>query len=202
LAELQGKKWIRSEERLFLLKKWAGGKTSEYDANKIISRLDIAHQHGKLDNAILVKLLTVILNNKGMPVSERRNALFLAGRIYKVSKQKEDIFSFLITQVKNAKEENLRYGAAYALRNFVSLDGKQAAIVQTLKKNSKDKKLVEILQEALDRSEREEKKEKSKESKQSLENSKGISPVLIAAGGVVVLLLGFALLRARKRAKR
>ena len=97
------------------------------------------------------------MGNQGIPAPQRRNCLSLAGLTYHRSKgdaarEKDDIVSFLLEQTENAKEETLRHGAAYALRNFVRLDDEQAARLEAIKAKSQDLKLNSIIAEALTRS--------------------------------------------------
>lgn len=150
LVNLVGEKWIRSEKRSSIMEKWVSGDIDKYIASKVVSRFDIAHQLNEINNSLFVSLLSKFIKNKDAPVSERLNALFCVGIAYK-SDRRNELFDLLLSQIKEADQKELKYGAAYALRNFVVLDEKQRLAIMDVKKATKDKRLISILDEVLEK---------------------------------------------------
>lgn len=149
-SSVKGKAWNASGERLNLLQKCAAGPLSEYEAIRVVERLGDIQQAGEIEDKILLGILRTAVDNQQMPFEDRESALWVVGHISKCGKDEGLAFKLLVDEIKGAKEEQIRLAAAHALRNFVPLDKERTAIVKTLKETIQDKRVADVLQEALE----------------------------------------------------
>jgi len=149
LSNMEGSNWQTSEKRFDLLKRWAGGKYTEYDASQIASRFSAVVKSGTVDDLALLNLLKANINNYDMPITVRQNAVRLIGVISQRARDEGMAFQALTEIVKDAKEEDLKIVAAHTINNFVPLVGDRFSIIQGLKAQAANKKVADALEEAL-----------------------------------------------------
>jgi hypothetical protein len=151
-AKIVHGEWTNSAARRSLFQNWAKARLSDYEADCVLSRLDIGAQRGDVDYGTLVRVLRVAIENGDWPLPARSRALFIVGNAHRSSVDgKGEIFSLLISQISDAKLEKLQYAAACSLRNFVTLDQAQMTILATVKEHVTNKKVASVIEQALAR---------------------------------------------------
>lgn len=150
-----GVAWQASQRRKHLLGQWVSGETDEYDASVVRTRVDLVAQHpGGLDYETILGLVKTAMENEGMPVSVRRNYLYPLRWIYERSELGDECFGYLVELVSENKHNEIRQGAAYAIRNFVDLDQQRVAVLEQIMAGLKDQQLRQILLEAINQKSR------------------------------------------------
>ena len=149
LSEIEDTPWRTSKKRLVLFNKWVSKAMSKDDAALIISRLDVAAQHSELEDKTILKLLEIVIGNKGIPPVARLNGIRLVGFITKRDKDDGLGFEILVRIIKDSDEENFKMIAAHTIKNNVSIDGDRFSIIQSLRAQTTDKNVADPLEYAL-----------------------------------------------------
>jgi hypothetical protein len=118
-AKTKGDQWIRSERRSSLFDEKVRNKLSQHEADTLVSWLDEALQVGALDHKLLHGLMEKMIWNDAIPVTTRRHCLFLVGRAYKKSVNKNELLSLLTGCVTGANNAEIRRAAAQSIRNCI-----------------------------------------------------------------------------------
>lgn len=113
-------------------------------------------QHEGLRYADVLDLVRRAIGNDSIPLELRRSSLWVVGAILEGQENSRLAFAFLTEQIKSAREERVRNGAAYVLRNFLKLDKAQRAEVRALAGLVDDEEVRRVLLEAVEASEQRE----------------------------------------------
>jgi hypothetical protein len=149
-ATSKGDNWVQSEKRILLLGEKLRGKLSKYEADELLTRLDKANQVGELSDKQLHRLIKEMMRNENLPVSTRRQCVFLAGRACQKSGQVSEWFSLLSGALTDSQDAEIRYAAAHSIKNCaVPLSQSQKATLERIANETRDKKLSSILKNTL-----------------------------------------------------
>ena len=144
--------WVGSEVRGQLLREWVSSDEIGAEAAVAKDRLDVAAQRGELDEHTLLGLMKVATLNRNIPLGVRRDCCRILGTIVKKSKSGKTAdrsYEYLLELVTAAKDQQIRVGAAYAIRNFAPLNESRTALLKKAAAASQDEKVGAILDEAI-----------------------------------------------------
>jgi hypothetical protein len=153
LDEVQSKKlgedWLGSEARGKILKSWVTGKADEYDAQLILSRIDMADQTEELPNKQAGEFTRIAAGNKDWPWAARRNAIFFVGLIARRGVDDGPAYDWLFALVRTDRDIEVRRAAAYTIRNHIQLYPSRLKAVEEFLATEPDKEIGEALREAV-----------------------------------------------------
>ncbi len=161
LCEKQSE-WILKEARTKWLAGWVKGKAVEYHATRVLSRLDTAHQRQEIRTDQAVGLVCSAADNTDWPWEERRYAIDLAGKFGAEAPEDDTAFDWMMGQIKNGKDVEVRRVAAETLSLRVRLFPARLKAVEDHLATEKDSEVLAALSRAVRKAKEEEDEPKAK----------------------------------------
>ncbi|MBI4752155.1 MAG: hypothetical protein HY774_27015 [Acidobacteria bacterium] len=148
-CDLMSEHWTDSIRRSSLIESWGKNIKNNYEAEKVINRLQIISQHNSLSDKCLVKAVTDIIENKEILIKTRIKSLNVIGWFPSRGRDKRLAFQFYLNLLEQEYEQELQIETARRISWLAVSNEEYLKVVFALKEKIKNKQVVETLLESL-----------------------------------------------------